>query len=160
MRSVWNLTMVPGCILATTLLASCGNDDDGCKLDGVTAPCANPTYGWAQVSGFALRDDGTPVAFQRVLFVCPDGVGANDGATDAEGRFSVSLTYSVADTLLQPFPPRQPDGSFRVECQASLVIAGHVLATGDSFEIPFGPTDALRSEVEVRLPVGFAGVVY
>jgi hypothetical protein len=154
MRSVWSLTIVPGCILATALLASCGDDGRGCNLDGVTAPCPNPIYGWARVDGFALRDDGTPVANERVLFVCPDGVGANDAATDSEGRFSVFLTYSVADTLLQPFPPRQPDGSFRVECQTSLVIAGDILATGDSFEIPFGPTenDVVRSEVALRLP--------
>lgn len=67
-----------------------------------------------------------------------------------------------SDTLLQPFPPRQPDGSFRVHCQASLVIAGDILATEDSYEIPFGPTenDIARSEIELRLPVGFAGVVY
>jgi hypothetical protein len=157
MRSVWNFTIVPGCILAAALLAGCGDDDDDCNLDGTTAPCPNPIYGWAQVNGYALTDDGMPVAGERVLVVCPDGVGASEGPTDAVGRFSVSLTYSVADTLLQPFPPRQPDGIFTVECQVSLVLAGDILGPGGLFQIPFGPTenDVVQSEVELRLPAEF-----
>jgi hypothetical protein len=89
-----------------------------------------------------------------VLFFCPDGAGANDGLTDAEGVFSVFLTYSVADTLQQPFPPRQPDGSFRLECEANLLRAGTVVATWRTFEVPFGPTEAelVQSEVTLRLP--------
>lgn len=36
------------------------------------------------------------------------------------------------------------------------MIAGDILATGDLFEIPFGPTenDLIISEVEVRFPAG------
>ncbi len=134
----------------------------GCNSDGATAPCPEPVYGWAQVDGFALSDDGTPVAGRRVLFICPDGGGGNDGPIDAEGRFSVFLTYSVADTLLHPLPPRQPDGSFRVECQGNLAIEGDILAGGETFEIPFGPTenDVAHTEVELRIPAGFAGVVH
>jgi hypothetical protein len=152
-RPSWNLTLIPACILAAGLLASCG-DADGCFSGGATAPCANPTYGWARVNGYTLNEDATPVVGERVLFFCPAGVGANDSFTDAEGRFSVFLTYSVADTLQQPFPPRQPDGSFRLECEANLMNAGGVVARWSSFLIPFGPTEAelVESEVELRLP--------
>jgi hypothetical protein len=91
---------------------------------------------------------------ERVLFVCEDGVGANDSVTDAQGRFSVDMTYSVADTMRQPFPPRQADGIFRLECDASLMRAAAIVATWSSFLIPFGPTEAglVESEVELRLP--------
>ncbi len=89
-----------------------------------------------------------------MLFVCEEGVGANDSVTDAQGHFSVYMTYSVADTLRQPFPPRQPDGSFRLECDASLMRAAAIVATWSSFLIPFGSTEGglVESEVELRLP--------
>jgi hypothetical protein len=153
MRTRWKLTLLPVCILSATLLASCGDDDD-CGSGGATAPCPNPDYGWARVSGFVLSEDATPLPQERVLFVCPDGAGANDGMSDDEGRFSMVMTYSVADTLLQPFPPRQPDGSFRLECEARLMRASSVVARWGSFLIPFGPTEAemVESEVELRLP--------
>ena len=153
MRSAWSFTIVPASILAATLLASCGGGD-GCGGGSATAPCPIPTYGWARVSGFALTDDGAPVANQQILFICADGVGISDGQTDTEGRFSVSLTYSVSDTLQQPFPPRQPDGSFRLECEGGLVTGGDVFSPMGAFEIPFGPTesDLIESEVELRLP--------
>jgi hypothetical protein len=148
----WNLTLIPACILAAALLASCGDDDD-CGSGAATAPCPYPDYGWARVSGFVLDEDATPLPQERVLFVCPDA-GAGDGMSDDEGRFSLVMTYSVADTLQQPFPPRQPDGSFRLECEASLMRAGTVVARWGSFLIPFGPTEAemVESEVELRLP--------
>jgi len=153
MRMVWTLTLVPTCIVAAALLASCG-DGDGCGSGGATAPCPVQTYGWARVGGTVLEEDATPVPGERVLFICPDGVGANDGLSDAEGRFSIVLTYSVADTLQQPFPPRQPDGSFRFECEASLFRAGTVVARWGTYEIPFGPSEAeiVQGEVELRLP--------
>jgi hypothetical protein len=152
-RSPWKLTLVPACILAAAMLASCGETGD-CGSGGATAPCPEPIYGWARVNGSALNEDGTPMAGERVLFFCPAGVGANDGLTDAAGRFSVFLTYAVADTLQQPFPPRQPDGSFSLECEARLMRAGTEVATWGSFQIPFGPTEAelVESEVELRLP--------
>ncbi len=147
-----NLTLIPAGILAAALLAGCGEDDD-CGSGAAAAPCANPTYGWARLDGFALDEDATPLAHERVLFVC-SGLAANDAMTDTDGRFAVVMTYSVADTLQQPFPPRQPDGSFRLECDASLMRAGTVVATWGSFLIPFGPTEAemVRTEVELRLP--------
>lgn len=152
MRPRWKLTLLPVCILAAALLASCGDDDD-CGSGGATAPCPEPIYGWARVSGFALNDDGTPVASARLFFQCfPDG-GDSETTTDAEGRFSVFLTYTIRDTVLQPLPPRQPDGSFIAECQGSVVGEGNLLGPGSSFEIPFGPTEAeiVESEVELRL---------
>jgi hypothetical protein len=153
MRPRWNLTLFTVCILASVALTSCG-DGDGCGSGGTTAPCPDPTYGWARVSGFALNADGTRVAGERLYFQCfPDG-GTNETTTDAEGRFSVFLTYTIRDTLLQPLPPRQPDGSFIAECQGSVVGAGELLGPGGSIEIPFGPTEAeiVESEVELRLP--------
>ncbi len=153
MRSVWTLTLIPGCILAAALLASCGDDARGCNGGGTTAPCPEPIYGWARVNGSALTQDGSPVAGERVVVVCPDAVAGNESPTDAEGRFSVLLTYSVPDTLLQPFPPRQPDGSFRLECEVRLVLAGDILGPGDVFEIPFGPTEDELVQSEVELPL-------
>jgi len=152
MRSIRNLTILSGCILAG-LLASCGGGD-GCNGGGATAPCPPQTYGWARVTGFALTGDATPVAGERVIAVCPDGVGANESPTDADGRFSISLTYSVPDTLLQPVPPRQPDGSFRLDCRLSLMLGGDVLGAESRLEIPFGPSEAetIESAVELRLP--------
>jgi hypothetical protein len=155
MRPRWNLRVVTICILASAALTSCGDgDSDGCGSVGSTAPCPDPTYGWAQVSGLALNADGTPVASKRMYFACfPDG-GENETTTDAEGRFSVLLTYTIRDTVLQPLPPRQPDGSFIAECQGSIVGEGELLGPAASFEIPFGPTEAeiVESEVELRLP--------
>jgi hypothetical protein len=113
-----------------------------------------PTYGWARIGGFLLDEDAVPLVNERVLFVCPDGAGASDTFSDADGHYIVSLTYSVADTLQQPFPPRQPDGSFRLECEARLLRAGTEVARWGTYEIPFGPTEAeiVQSEVELRLP--------
>ena len=153
MRPRWKLTLVTVCILASAPLASCG-DGDGCGSVGSTAPCPKPTYGWARVSGIALNEDGTPVASKRMYFQCfPDG-GENETTTDPGGRFSVLLTYTISDTLLQPLPPRQPDGSFTAECQGSVVLEGNLISPGGSLEITFGPTEAeiVESEVELRLP--------
>jgi hypothetical protein len=148
-----NLTLIPACLLAAALLAGCGEDDD-CGSGGATAPCPLPIYGWARVDGFALNEDATPLAHEQLVFVCPAGAVANEATTDAEGRFGLVMTYSVADTLQQPFPPRQPDGGFTMDCEASLMRAGASVATWGSFEIPFGPTEAeiVESEVELRLP--------
>jgi hypothetical protein len=153
MGLAWNLPLFSTGILAAVLLASCG-DGDGCGSGGATAPCPMPTYGWARVGGPLLDEDAAPLVNERVLFLCADAVGASDSFTDAEGRFSVFLTYSVADTLQQPFPPRQPDGSFSIECEARLLRAGTEVARWGTFEIPFGPTEAeiVQSEVELRLP--------
>ena len=155
MRPRWNFTLVTVWILASAALTSCNDGDGGgCGSVDSTAPCPKPAYGWAQVSGFALNEDGTPLSGQRLYFHCfPDG-GENETTTDAEGRFSVLLTYTITDTVLQPLPPRQPDGSFSAECQGSIVLEGELLAPGVSFEIPFGPTQAeiVESEVELRLP--------
>jgi hypothetical protein len=154
MRAAWNLMLIPGSLLAAVLLASCDDNGDGCRGGGATAPCPAPISGWASVTGSALTDDATPVAHERVLASCGDVVGGKESPTDAEGRFSIALTYSVADTILNPFPPRQSDGSFLVACQLTLILAGDMIGASDSFYIPFGPTEAgiRHSEVELRLP--------
>jgi hypothetical protein len=154
MRAAWNLAFIAGCLLAAALLASCDDGGDGCRGGGATAPCPAPISGWARLTGSALTDDATPVANERVLAACGDVVGAMDSPTDAEGRFSIDLTYSVTDTILSPYPPRQSDGSFIVGCQLSLILAGDIIGASDSFYIPFGPTEAeiRHSEVELRLP--------
>ena len=108
MRTVWTLTLVPTCIVAAALLASCG-DGDGCGSGGATAPCPVQTYGWARVGGTVLDEDATPVPGERVLFICPDGVGANDGLSDAEGRYRGGEQWRGTTADLSQFPAALTD---------------------------------------------------
>jgi hypothetical protein len=87
-----------------------------------------------------LHGDGSTVADQQVYVSCADPVGAYDDMTDDHGRFEVRPVYVVADTLLYPFPPRQPDGSFDITCQASARVANDQVIRQGPFAVRFTPT--------------------
>ena len=140
-------------LLAPVLFALLGCRAGECGgAGGVSDVCPPPQYGHAEVEGRALRGDGSPLAGKQVYVSCGDVVGALDDITDGEGRFDVRLGYGVADTLLYPFPPRNPDGSFEVICSASLRLPGDVVLRQDGFGVRFMPNreDVVPTTVELR----------
>jgi len=139
------------------LLGGCGVGECG-GAGGASDVCPPPLYGHAEVEGRALRSDGSPLAGKQVYVSCGDIVGASDDTTDHEGRFNVRLGYGVADTLLYPLPPRNPDGLFEVTCNASLRLPGDVVLRQDGFGVRFMPTReaVVPTVVELRQSAAIA----
>jgi hypothetical protein len=149
MRSIWYYTLIP-VGLAVILLSSCDTGD--CGSGGTSMFCPPPASGFAQVNGLALRSDGSPVAQAPTFVYCGDIVSAINDRTDAEGRFETSLTYVVADTTLNPYPPRAADGSFALSCRAGLLGNDHMVQ--DPLTVRFAPTPGgvVPALVELREP--------
>ena len=133
--------LLPMLASSAAVLSSCGTGSCG-GAGGSSDVCPPPAYGYAQVNGRAVRDDGTPIARQQVYVACGDVVGAYDDATDAQGQFRVWPVYAVFDTLLYPFPPRAADGSFELSCRASMRLAHDLILVTDPLAVRFAPTRA------------------
>jgi len=150
MRSVWYYTLIP-VGLAVILLPSCDTGD--CGSGGTNMFCAPAATGFAQVNGLALRSDGSPLAQAQTFVFCGDLVSAMNDRTDADGRFETSLAYSVADTTLNPYPPRAADGSFALSCRGGLL--GNDQMVQDPLVVRFAttPGGVVPTLVELREPV-------
>jgi hypothetical protein len=114
--------------------------------------CPPPIYGWARIEGRAVRSDGSPIAGKQAVVGCGKVVGGYSDITGTAGAFEVLLTYGVEDTLLFPFPPREADGGFAVNCRVSLELASDELLVHDALEVHFTPTRAgiVPTQVELR----------
>lgn len=152
MRSIPYGSVVSGLVVGTVLLASCIGGGCGDGGSGAGDLCPPPTYGYARVSGTALRSDGSPIAGKEARVGCGDVVGGNSDATDAAGRFSMSLGYGVEDTTLYPFPPRAADGSFDVNCIVFLELSSTVTLKQEQVPVRFTPAEAdiVPTVVELR----------
>ena len=141
MRAVWSSILVPGSVVVSALLWGCGGGGscDAGAL-GSSDICPPPTYGYARVTGTALRSDGSPIVAKEARVGCGDVVGGYSDATDAEGRFSMPMGYAVEDTTLYPFPPRAADGSFDVSCIVFLELSADITLVQDPVAVRFTPT--------------------
>jgi hypothetical protein len=123
------------------LLLLVGCDGGGCGgAGGTSTVCPPPSYGYALVRGQALWSDGSPIVGKQAYVGCGDAVGAYNDTTDDQGRFEVRPVYAVADTVLDPFPPRNVDGSFDLSCQANLQVAHDLILRQDPLVVRFAPT--------------------
>jgi hypothetical protein len=138
-----------GILLA--LLGGCGGGPCDAGALGASNICPAPVYGYAHVEIIVLHADATPVVGRQAFLSCGDVVGGYGELTDRQGRFVVSPVYSVADSILYPFPPRAPDGSFQVQCGASAEIRPNIIVR-ETFPLRFSPTrDAVTpSLIELR----------
>ncbi|HEU4681588.1 MAG TPA: hypothetical protein VFS51_07580 [Gemmatimonadales bacterium] len=115
--------------------------------------CPGPVYGYARVDGTVLYADGTP-AVGKVTFVnCENDVVGYDDVTDGEGRFTVRPAYSTYDTITVPLPPRGPDGSFDLSCEANSRIRPETVVR-ESLAVRFTPTQqgVITSTVQLQEP--------
>ena len=78
--------------------------------------------------------------------------GAYNDRTDSEDAFEVVLMYAVFDTLLHPFPPREPDGSFVLGCTASVTVSSQLMLRQEGLPVRFWPSlaDVVPTEAELR----------
>jgi hypothetical protein len=130
----------------------CGGNGDCSDGAGPAAPCPLPEYGYARVEGTVLYADASPAPLVQVSVICqPPGLNSN--YTDQQGRYSVSLVYTSGDTINDPLPPRAPDGSFELPCEASAEVRPQVVAR-DSVAVRFSPSwsAVTPSVVELREP--------
>ena len=139
MKAAWCHFLRLASPLGSCLVASCGGGTCG-GAAGASDVCPGPTYGYAVVRGQALHSDGSPIPGRQANVGCGDVVGAYDDLTDANGYFEVRPVYAVADTVLYPFPPRQADGGFDLNCQASLQLAQDRVLRKDPLVVRFAPT--------------------
>ena len=76
-----------------------------------------------------------------------------DDVTNDQGRFVVRPGYSSNDTITVPLPPRAPDGSFDLACEANTRIRQDVVVR-QPFTAKFTPTRqaVVTTMVELREP--------
>jgi hypothetical protein len=118
-----------------------GCEGGGCGgAAGAADVCPPPVYGYAVVQGHAFLGDGKPIVGKQAYVGCGDVVGAYDDITDSRGYFDVRPVYAVDDTVLYPFPPRHPDGSFDLRCQANLQLDSDRVLRKDPLLVRFAPT--------------------
>ena len=143
------LTLTGAALVAPTL-SGCGSASCD-SIAGASDGCGPPVYAYAQVQGRATYQEA-PVSDEDAYVSCGDVVGAYSDRTDGEGRFQVGLQYSVFDTLLNPFPPREPDGSFFLNCRVSLVLSSQQTLAVDPLPVRFSPNGlpVVPTEVELR----------
>ena len=129
----------------------CG-DDPGCS-DFAGAPCPPPEHGYGRVEGTVLYADASPAVLVQVSVICQFPVGLNSNYTDQQGRYAVSLVYASGDTITNPLPPRAPDGSFELPCEASSEVRPQVMVR-DSVAVRFSRSwsAVTPSLVELREP--------
>jgi hypothetical protein len=146
----WNVGAAVAMIVAA---AGCGGNGDCSDLGGAAAPCPPPEHGHARVEGTVLYADATPAVLVQVVVICESPVGLNTSYTDQQGRYAVSLVYASGDTINQPLPPRAPDGSFEVACEATSEVKPQVVAR-ESVAVKFTlPESAIApTVVELREP--------
>jgi hypothetical protein len=139
-----------GIILAAT---ACGGNGGCSELRGLDAPCPPPEHGYARVEGTVLYADASPAVLVQVSVICQFPVGLNSNYTDQQGRYSVSLVYASGDTVNDPLPPRAPDGSFELPCEASSEVR-HQVVVRDSVAVRFSPSwsAVTPAVVELREP--------
>jgi hypothetical protein len=125
--------LVPVLLLARCNTGAC--DSASSASDG----CGPPVYGYAGVQGDAADAAGAPIPGKDAWVACGDVVGAYSDQTDTQGRFQVGLVYAVFDTMLYPFPPRDPDGSFQVDCSVSLRVSAELLLLREHVPVRFAP---------------------
>jgi hypothetical protein len=133
-------------------VTGCGNDPDCSDLAGAAAPCPDPEYGRARVEGTVLYADASPVVLVQVVVHCQRPVGGSN-YTDQQGRYAVFLSYTSPDTVSEPLPPRAPDGSFEVACEASSEVRPQVVVS-ESVAVRFSPPQlaVTPSMVDLREP--------
>ena len=151
MRSVGYYSLISGCAVVALLLSGC-DGGGACGESSTATTCPPEVSAYAQVNGRALRSDGSPVVGNQAYVSCGDGAGASNGGTDAAGNFAVHLEYAVVDTLLDPYPPREADGSFVISCQAYLQLLPDVLLLNDQLPVRFAatPSSVVPTVVELR----------
>jgi hypothetical protein len=139
-------------LMAGTIVA-CDGGGSCADLAGASAPCPEPVYGYARVEGRVLDANGAPLEGTQAFVECERGVFGFDDATDAEGGFAAFMEYASHDTIAAPLPPRAPDGSFDVDCEANSPITPNVVAR-ESLTVHFTPTiqAIVPSTVELRAP--------
>jgi hypothetical protein len=137
--------------MLVALLAGCGGN--GCDAGALGAGdiCPGPVDGFAHVEIIVLHADGSPAVSRQTFLSCGDAVGTYSDLTNPDGRLIVDPVYSPQDTLLFPFPPRAPDGSFLVDCGASAEVRPNSFVR-DSFPVRFAPSrdEILPSLIELR----------
>jgi hypothetical protein len=132
-------------------ITGCGDDPDCSAFAG--APCPPPEHGYGRVEGTVLYADATPAVLVQVSVICPSPVGLNSNYTDQQGRYAVSLVYASEDTVAEPLPPRAPDGSFELACEASSEVRPQAVARS-SVDVRFSPSlsAVTPSVAELREP--------
>jgi hypothetical protein len=143
---IFSLTLPVGLILQ----AGCGGSTCGAATASSDV-CPPPRYGYAEVRGRALHQDGSPIVNKQAYVSCGPVVGAYDDITNEQGQFVAPLVYAVADTVLYRFPPRNTDGSFEVTCGVSLRLADDNVLREDSLAVRFGPTPEAMVPTTVEL---------
>lgn len=151
-----SMPALPTCaalLLTAGLIMACDGGGSCADLAAASAPCPIPVYGYARVNGTVLDADGAPAPSKEAFVDCPDGVGRSGSLTDGEGRFAVFMEYYSSDTIIDPLPPRAPDGSFNLSCEANAGVMPEVVAR-ESLLIKFTPTieAIVPSTVELRAP--------
>jgi hypothetical protein len=139
------------CLVGLFTVAGCEVGSCGGSA-GASDVCPPAVYGYGLVWGQVLRSDGSPAAGKQTYVSCGDVVGSWDARTDADGRFEVRPVYAVMDTLLYPFPPREPNGSFDLSCQAGLLLAQDLVIRKNPLVVRFTPTReaVVTTTVELR----------
>jgi hypothetical protein len=134
----------------TLMFAGCGGECDGATA--ASDRCGPPVYGYAQVQGHAWYADSAPVAGKDATVGCGDVVGAYSGQTDRQGGFEMTLLYAVLDTVLYPFPTREADGSFSLDCTATVAVSAQLVLRRQPVSVRFAPTLAgvVPTKVELR----------
>ena len=120
---------------------------------GASDVCPGPVYGYAQVEGTVLFADASPAAGKAVFVNCQQDLVVTQDITDSNGRFRVRPVYASADTILYPLPPRAPDGSFDLACDANSRIRPEVVVR-QSFVVKFAPEQqaVIPTPIELREP--------
>jgi hypothetical protein len=150
-----SLRFLSVCAAAGMIVAAarCGGNGDCSDLGGPSAPCPPPEHGHARVEGTVLYADASPAVLVPVFVICEWPVGLNSNYTDQQGRYAVSLVYASGDTVNQPLPPRTPDGSFELACEAGSEVKPEVVVR-DSVAVRFSPPQlpVTPTVVELREP--------
>jgi hypothetical protein len=120
-------------------VGGCGGNGDCSDLAGAAAPCPPSEYGYARVEGTVLYADASPAVLVETIVDCQSEVGRSSNFTDQQGRYQVSLVYTSTDTVSVPLPPRAPDGSFQLPCEASAELRPQVVVR-ESVDVRFSTT--------------------
>jgi hypothetical protein len=92
------------------------------------------------------------VADKTASVACGGPVGAYSDRTDSDGDFAMILAYAVFDTLLHPFPPREPDESFVLGCTASVAVSSQLVLLLEGLPVRFWPSlaEVVPTDAELR----------
>lgn len=136
------VSIAAAAVVAAALACEPGGtcDADGAITgSGALDVCPPEPQGYATVRGTVTWADGAPLA-GRTLYVSCGAAGAYDDRTDAAGRFETHPVLAVPDTLLEPLPERNPDGSLPIRCRIIALLGSSRNEILDSLDVPFFPS--------------------